>query len=305
MVIPTDLTKKDILEDLVLDPERPGVWNFYNPKNLYLTDSQGKLYLELMGDDRYTSRFHDPAEILIKNNSERLVDYFKDDSILIVDLGPGYPSKTFSIIDTLLARGKSVQYWAIDVNDHFCKIARDAIARRGVEESYAKKMLFENTAEAIRKAGIDYPKLIIIGLTFMNFDSEYILKLLADCASHKSDVCLSAIECIGDIDVERLMEGYKTNNARKFVFAPLSILGLVDNQVEYAVSFRNQRIETAFTLKRVPPKLKAHGVKDGDKIIAAISYRYTAAQYESLLKTKFEENFIDRLNNTILAISGR
>lgn len=35
--------------------------------------------------------------MLIQKNAEKIADRFKDDSVLIVDLGPGYPSKTFCI----------------------------------------------------------------------------------------------------------------------------------------------------------------------------------------------------------------
>lgn len=56
------------VSDLLLQDFKPeigqrGVWNFYNPKNLYLTDPQGKAYLQLMGDKHYSSQFHDKTEM--------------------------------------------------------------------------------------------------------------------------------------------------------------------------------------------------------------------------------------------------
>ena len=292
-----------LVKDLKRESGRTGVWNFYNPKNLYLTDAQGKAYLELMGDHRYASKFHDKTELLIAQHSEKIAKLILDKNVLIIDLGPGYPSKTFPIVDALLKAGKEIEYWAVDVNEHFGNIAKDAIKEKGVLRSYAKKMLFEDTPEQIVKTGIVSPKLAIIGLTFMNFESQYILKIIKGIVSGKKDACLSAIECQDNADINLLTEGYKTSSAKKLVFSPLALLGIDESKVDYKVDFYKQRIETGFVLHQVPLKLKNVGVKENDIIVTAISYRYKEDDYKKLLSSCFSNNEFCKLGNTILAIS--
>lgn len=305
MTVTADQIDKDLLlKDLVPEPNRKGVWNFYNPKNLYLTDLQGELYLKLMGDSRYSSKFHDTTEMLIGKNAERIADHLKSDSVFIIDLGPGYPSKTFPIVDALLKRKKEVTYWAVDVNEHFGNIARDAIAERGVKNSFAKKILFEDTAQAVKKGDLKCPKLVIIGLTFMNFKADAILKIISDCLDGKNDICLSAIECSDNVDINRLTDGYRTEEAKAFLFVLLSILGCKEEDVKYDVSFNDGRVEMAFVMKHAPQIIKGHGVRDGDRIIMAISYRHTVEFYKKILNSKFSENYFDMSGNTVLALSG-
>jgi len=294
-----------LLQDIREDPERSGVWNFYNPKNLYLTDSQSKIYLELMGDIRYSSRFHDKTETLIKTNSKKIIDHFNEDSLLIIDLGPGYPSKTFPIIDDLKKQKKEIEYWGVDINQHFANIAKRTMLKRGISHSFSKIISFEVTADALKKSGTNCQKLIIIGLTFMNFEPGYILNILKSCASGEKDVCLTAVECADNAKPLILMKPYKTKEVERFLFIPLSFLGVKESEVSYNVEFHAQRIEMFFIFNKVPPLLKEKGIKEGDKIITAISYRYTTKQYQDLLRSRFTKNEFFKLENTVLGISRK
>ena len=64
----------NILKDFLPEPKRQGVWNFYNPKNLYITDEQIYAYLDLMGEKTYASKFHDKTEILISKNTDSIIE---------------------------------------------------------------------------------------------------------------------------------------------------------------------------------------------------------------------------------------
>lgn len=293
-----------LLRDLKKEPGRTGIWNFYNPKNLYLTDAQGKAYLEMMGDPRYASKFHDKTETLISEHAAEIASHFSDERVLIVDLGPGYPSKTLPIVDALIKDNKEIEYWAVDVNEYFGNIARDAIKEKGISRSYAKKMLFEDAPDYLEKNKVIFQKLVIIGLTFMNFEPQYILEILKDCVSNKGDVCISAIECLdNNNDIGSLTEGYRSAAATKLLFSPLALLGAEESNADYKVDFINNRIEMGFVLHRVPSRLRKLGVRENDYIITAISYRHKEDDYRKLLSSSFGKNEYFKLGNTILAVS--
>lgn len=294
----------ELLDDIKKDTDRAGVWSLCNPKNLYLTEMQGKAYLELMRLKQYSSKFHDKIEILIKDNIDTLLKQFPGKSLLIIDLGPGFPSKTFPITDAMLKCGKQIEYWAVDVNEYFGNLARDSMLKRGVDCSFAKKMLFEDIPAHLKEVHSSQPRLVIIGPTFMNFDPPHILGILKKCVSRSADACVSAIECADDIDTSVLTEGYKTDVCRKFTFLPLSLLGVKEEDAAYQVDFCDNKIEMSFILRNIPEKLKQKGVQNGDKIIVAISYRHTEKQYKNLLSHCFGKNSFFKMDSTIVAFSS-
>lgn len=292
------------LDDIQKEPGRHGVWNYYNPKNLYLTDEQSKAYLDLMGVETYASKFHDKTTQLIEENVELLIRPFQGLSPLLIDLGPGYPSKTFPIVDAFRKKNSPITYWAVDVSLYFATMAQKAILERGVLNAHAKQMLFEDLADYLRRQKVKDPKLLIIGLTFMNFEPSVIINILKASMSSPRDHCISAIEYSSGEDHQQFMTGYLTENAKKFLFLSLKSLGLQEGDVSYGVDFMNSRVEMYFTILHVPESLKAKGLKTNDRLIAAISYRHSEEKYKTLLSEAFGRNTYFKNGNTMLAVSG-
>ena len=291
--------KKQIIKELQQEKKRKGYWNLYNPKNLYITDAQGQAYLDIMDNETYSSSFHDKTHILIEENISAITKNFSKKNIHIVDLGPGYPSKTFPIIDAL--KEKEIEYWAVDGNNYFANISSDAIKKRGVKNCHPKQMLFEDTAKTLNK---EIPKLLILGLTIMNFEPNYILPILKECLTSKNDVSLTSIQFIDEkTNIEEILQGYKSKEAEKFNFLLLELLGFTKEDVKYTPQFANNRVEMCFEIKNVPQPLKETGIKVGDTIITAISYRHTLESFKKILSTYFTHNEIFVKDNTLIAVS--
>lgn len=147
------------------------------PSNLYLADAQVNAYLKLMGNAAYSAVFHNPTRDLIAKNVSRIVKGLRT-PIHIIDLGPGYPDKTFPLLEKLDTR--NCVYIPVDIGKRFLKVAVDAIKKYHIK-SLPQHVLFEDmpkflTAKYFKNASVR--RLVVLGLTFMNYRPTVIVGLL-------------------------------------------------------------------------------------------------------------------------------
>ena len=279
---------KQTIKHLIADERGYHRYFLTDPHLLYLSDQQSGTYLDVMQTPQYTNRFHSSTVEIINDNLERLCRG-EGDTRTFIDLGPGYPDKTLPMVKYLRSQRIKTDYCPIDINKSFLNLAEKAMSPF-VNSTSPINSNFLTAAEKVptelRKQYVH----CILGLTFMNFAPQVIIpQLKALCGSNGS--ILLAAEVLNDpMELEGMLEVYRRETARNVAFGPLANLGFNQEQVNYKVSFKGARIEMAFTVKHCTmDQTEKTGLKSGDEVVTAISYRYTPNQLREILKTHFKD----------------
>jgi len=84
----------------------------------------------------------------------------------------------------------------------------------------------------------------------------------------------------------------------------LKYLGLQESELTYKPIFVNGRVELHYRLEREPSAvLQTFGVKSGDTIVTAVSYRYTQEQLNQLLGQYFISHQVFMSNDEGTAVA--
>ncbi len=252
---------------------------------LYLTDPQADTYLSLMGDDTYSSPFHAPARDLIENNTSDIVADLPP-PILLLDLGPGYPDKSLPIISYLADSHISCRYCPVDISSRFLQVAVDAMKPFAVPVS-SFHCLFEELPERLSTNPIvasEHTRLVLLGLTFMNFEPHSILGLIRRLLRPHDAFLVAASLRQGETD--DLLSPYRTETARRFNFFPLSLVGLEPEHMDYFVRFSGGRIEMGFTIGQ-ETRLEEMVLERDTEFLTAVSYRYTRDELLRVMQQYF------------------
>jgi len=261
------------------------VW-FHQPHNLYLSDRQAETYLDLMRAPGYGGSFHEVLRGLIRRNRKHILAGLKD-PIDLFDLGPGYPDKTFPLLDALRGAGRSCRYIPVDISRRFLRVVGDACRPFGFPIE-PQNCLFEELPGIINRSAATNrgSRLVILGVTFMNYPPHAILDLMSQLL-RPGDALLLAVELFQVGRVNEMMRPYQSPAAERFNFLVLDSLGVDPAAVEYRVRFRRSRIEMGFRFLR-PVRLQGIEVPHGREVVTSVSYRHTHESFLELLQANFE-----------------
>jgi uncharacterized SAM-dependent methyltransferase len=260
-----------------------GMVAFHEPYHLYLIDSQADTYLSLMQEPVYSCSFHAAIRRLIATHRRRLLEGLGS-RFEIVDLGPGYPDKTFPLLQQAVNQGGCCRYVPVDISPKFLRIAAEACARFGFP-ACPRRCLFEDLASTLDRRGPECSRLFILGVTFMNYSPEEAVNLLAGMLRGR-DAAVIATELLGARALDEVLTPYRTGKARAFNLMPLQLCGLDGSAMRYFVRFREGRIEMGFQTE-AGVRVRDLEVPAGTGIITSVSYRYPPSQLLSLLKRAF------------------
>lgn len=291
------------VECLKPDPDRKGYFLLTEPHLLYMSEDQAGSYLKAMENPDYTSSFHNPTVKIIESN---LPEIFRDfgKGVSLIDLGPGYPDKSMPIAKYLRQRGIPCKYVPVDISSSFLEIAKKSIAPIA-EQVYPIHDRFETCLEQIPSEVYQYTTYCMIGLTFMNFVPEHILILLKDIARDQGRVIIASELITKQNTTEKIINSYRARETKLVGFGPLQHLGLNIDELAYNPVFSNGRVELQFQLKAKPGDiLQRLGVKEGNTIITAVSYRYTKDEINALMGRYFKRHhtFLSMDGATALAV---
>jgi hypothetical protein len=261
-----------------------GSWLLTEPHLLYLSESQSRAYLQAMENDQYSSGFHSATVETIARNVSEMVDPVLHRKLALIDLGPGYPDKAIPIGKFCNANKIPLHYVPVDISSEFLTIAARAMARfsHNISPIHSK---FEACGSQLQEIGLNDECLVMIGLTFMNFEPGVILPLLRRIGPKGARFLVAAELVTPENTVERILNQYRVDEARDFAFGPLSVVGIEPAFIDFDVRFVNDRVEFVFTLKsNIPKILFDRGLRVGHRITTAVSYRYTRAQLSNVFK---------------------
>jgi hypothetical protein len=169
----------------------------------------------------------------------------------------------------------------VDVSHRFLKLAADACRPFGfcVEPCHS---LFEELPKRLAGMHACSGRLLLMGVTFMNYAPERVCRLLSSLI-RPGDAAVIAVELLRDGFLQSVMQPYRSEQAEAFNFLPLEILGVQASSVEYFVRFERNRIEMGFeALGKV--NIGAVQLEPGSRLVTSFSYRYRIQELRALLE---------------------
>lgn len=277
---------RETIQYLKPDPGRGGYFLLTEPHLLYLSDEQADTYLDVMKSEDYASSFHGPTvEIIVSNLPLIFSDI--EVGVALIDLGPGYPDKSLPMVRYLKGQEVPCKYIPIDISQPFLELAARHV-EPFVEQVVPVHARFETCVDHIPREIYQYTAYCMIGLTFMNFAPEMLLPLLKDIAGRNGRVIVAS-ELLTEEKTEGVvLKSYRTEEAQAVGFGPLKHLEVKEEGVTYQPVFANTRVELQYRLEEEPgDSLRALGVRCGDVIVTAVSYRYTQGRLSELMEGNF------------------
>ena len=247
MQFTTNQTVSDALEGLKHQPEQgplqqDTIW-LASPANLYIENQQAEAYLDLMRDNVYGGGFHAKVKRLISNNRGTILANLTS-TLDFVDLGPGFPDKSFPLLASMSTLQMKGRYIPVDVNHKFLQIAENACKAYGFPIR-AVHGLFEEIPSKLPAAC--HPRLFMLGVTFMNYTPDAGISLLKRML-RPGDAAVIAGELKGDDDAA-LLAPYQSEKARRFNYLSVQSSGAPEEKLQYFVRLVNDRIEMGFRAK--------------------------------------------------------
>lgn len=257
-----------------------------HPSYLYSTEQQAETYIDLLGDEIYAQPVHAPIKSLFSEYRTDILSALVS-PIDIIDLGPGFPDITLPLLDELVATNACARYVPVDISSDFLKISCEAVSRYEIT-CIPVNCFFEEFSQRLQGDELSClgSRLIIIGVTFLNYRPKEILPLLKGLC-RPEDACMIAAQITDNTSRESLLRPYLSQGARQLNWAVIDALGIEPSAVEYVVEFGNGRIEMGFRLLRsieTRTKLQIHA---NQTIITAISYRYSRGSFLKTLLSEF------------------
>jgi uncharacterized SAM-dependent methyltransferase len=291
--------RKAVTEQLLasLSTGASSIW-LSEPQNLYLAPDQANAYLDLMKDDRYAGAFHDPVKTLISQSVELLTSGIQPSAALI-DLGPGYPDKTIPLFDFLKAHRIPFTYYPVDISQTFLEIATEAALEHSVAVRPIR-CLFQELPPLVDEVTSDHKsRLVILGLTFMNFPPSQVLSFLTPLIG-PLDRLVVATELFPARAIGSILTPYIDGTAERFNRRLLSLIGLDTDDLKYFAELNGHNIEIGF--KAVGEILFAGAtIRAGTRVITATSYRYAPQELVDLLIGSFRN--VDLVQNDLKSVA--
>ena len=282
------MNKEEILSHLAQDQSNSAKFYLIEPHLLYTSDEQAKGYLKVMKSPQYTSGFHDPTVETIIQNLENLFGNHSK-KLSFIDLGPGYPDKALPIAKYFKKQGTPFDYYPIDVSREFLRVSEQAMHDQA---SLVKPIqsLFEECGQFIPNKIYQGSVMSCIGLTFMNFDSKFILKLLKDISGKEGSILIASELITKDKPIKKILHQYDNQETLDFTFGLLKKLEISPNMVKFTPKFENQRVEMTYEFLQSPPlELQHFGIKQGSQLVVAISYRYHLEDLKKILSENLSQ----------------
>lgn len=194
------------------------------------------------------------------------------DNFVCVDLGPGTGEESALFLSEIQANGKQVkEYVGIDISEAMLLETQARMTIAGIDNTQLKQMSFEEGLSQVRS--LPESKLItVLGLTLFNSGIQG-LDVVTNHLRNQDKAFLD-VQPRERIDMENLKRTYTEPATLDFHNAKLELIGLklgesadnltVDDNMEFSVQ-----------VTKLNPFLEERGVRVGDKIILARSYRPT------------------------------
>lgn len=252
------------------------IWDYSDSLLLYIS-SGVDVYESIQDTDTpyyklVTKPEHEYLQSIVKEIVSILPDNFE-----YIDLGPGTEHKEQFFFDECKKQGKTFTYVPVDISTYYLDIAEKHAGNQGIKVSKIKSS-FEELSETPGEARV--PRFVSLGLTFSNFDSQEIIKLLANIAGKDGFIFINT-QIKDRIDIDEIRKIYE-EVVSGMCSDKLKLLGLDFDSVS-KISIDNN-VQGWCSVIKNNKDLEKVGIKENDKLMVFQSLRYTKESLESELK---------------------
>jgi len=255
-----------------------------SPHFLYATRKQAKAYESATnGNDAYQEKLDKPLRGLIDSNMFSLTDGMEG-PVHFIDLGPGYPSKSLSILDRLNEKCE-LTYIPVDVSPYFLDRAALTASGRGIR-THRQLSQFEDIDTILERSLHDAnaKRFCFLGLTFNNFPADYISNLIAGLLDER-DRCVICCQSSTERSHSELIKPYSSESVDKFCFLPLELLGFRREDFTFSPTFEDEAVRIQYVSK-LKGQLEGSSFPKGTRFETSASFRYTTDRLEKILTRK-------------------
>lgn len=252
------------------------VWDYSDSLLLYI--SSGVEVYESIQDTNtpYFKLVTKPEHEYLKSIAKNVVDILPD-NFEYIDLGPGTEHKEQFFFDEFKKQGKNFTYIPVDISDYYLDLAEKYSTDQGIKVKKLKSS-FEELSETLGEVSI--PRFVSLGLTFSNFDSQEILKLLIGIAGKNGFVFITS-QIRDRIDMIELQKIYQ-EAVPHMCADKLKLISLISDDISQIIVDEN--IQAWCSIIKNNEELEKIGVKEGNKLMIFQSLRYTKESLENDLK---------------------
>jgi hypothetical protein len=274
-------------------------WDYSDSLLLYTPGTESEYESIQKGEDPYSELITKPERKYLEEIAESVVRQLPSE-FEYVDLGPGTAHKEQFIFDAAKKARKNFIYRPVDISEYYLDQAANYASAQNIDVLPTQSS-FEELPEKSPKSSSS--RLVSLGLTFTNYESQEILSLLKAAAGEGGYIFVDA-QMRDRVDMEKIVSTY-AKDVRALSDPKLKLLGL-DPVADVADYKTNDGVQMWYTLKNSNPVLEEKGIGAGDELLMFQSLRYTKESFEEALKatglsyTLFDtnESFIGALLKT-------
>lgn len=272
------------------------IWNIADSKLWYLAPEQAKAYLTLVSSEDYKKKVGPKESVLLEEHLVALVDRLGKNPLNIIDLGCGNGKKAVRFLSELAKRKMPARYCPIDISGYMVKQAMSEVRKLGgteiinVQWNISDFENLQNVVPLLKRDEYKHNFFLLLGNTFGNFETHELLYNVSNSMG-ANDMILIGNGLNNHRVEEDIVKSCRENPLRHDFFSLiLKLIGLAEEDVSYGVRFRNNRLETFYTLLHdVSISLQDNRIDftKGDQIVVAFAYHYEKEGLEDYLKMYF------------------
>lgn len=256
-----------------------GYWDFYDSVLLYLPFFVQE-YVDLQEKETpYAKLVTRPESMYLQTIAERLCADLPD-NFDYIDLGPGTEHKEQYFFDACKKLGRTFRYIPVDISERYLELASEYAKAQGYE-THPVLAPFDACAALLPQTSV--PRFVSLGLTYGNYDPEYMIPLLRTIAGEKGSAFIET-QLPERVDMQAVQELYNPNIGMHGLSHQLRLIGLEPERDAIALPV-NDGIRLWYEVVNVTPKLAELGMKSGDRILVFQSLRYSKDRFETMLKS--------------------
>ena len=310
-----DLIFKELIKRGYSLEGKTRVWNIADSKLWYLTPEQAQGYLDLDADQDYKKQMGQPqGEDLIKTHAAEIVKEIGEQPVNIIDLGCGDGSKAANLVYEIrrLKPFLKLRYCPIDISGYLVQKAIETFSKLKLGEivefqyNISDFENLENVTPLLKKGEFKKNVFLLLGNTLGNFEINELLYTIRT-SMDKGDL-LILDTAVDDNKQEVRVEAYKKNKKfNDFLVIIPKHLGLLKEDVEFGVRFRNSRIEIFYTIKNdklVKFQDKSVQFTKGDQMIVVVAYKHDKETLKEYFNMHFDQVItkVSKDNSKMVAI---
>ncbi|MEK6896497.1 MAG: L-histidine N(alpha)-methyltransferase [Nanoarchaeota archaeon] len=275
------------------------IWNIADSKLWYITPVQAKAYLDLVSSEDYKKRVGPKELTLLRRHLIDIVKEVGTKPVNIIDLGCGNGKKAALFLEEMKNRNIRTKYCPIDISSYMVNEAINEIEKMKeisdteiirVQWNISDFENLQNVVPLLKKGDYKLNFFLLLGNTLGNFETHELLYNVRNSMGD-GDIILIGNGLNNHKVEDDIVRSCRENPLRdEFFSLILQLAGFKKNQIQYGVRFRNDRLETFYTiLSDISLSFQDRTIEfyKGDQIVVAFAYHYEKSEFMSYLKMYF------------------